>query len=126
MKKEVIYTKDAPEPGNYSQAVKYNGLIFVSGQTADDIEKGEPIHGTVAEQTRHILNNTKNILEEAGSSMENVLKVGVYISNMEDKKEMDAVYKEFFDHEIPPARIAMAVKGLDAGLDVEIDVIAHE
>ncbi len=126
MKKEGVYTKHAPEPGNYSQAVKYNGLIFVSGQTADDIETGEPIYGTVAEQTRHILNNIKNILEEAGSSMENVLKVGVYISNMEDKKEMDAVYKEFFDHEIPPARIAMAVKGLDAGLDVEIDVIAHE
>lgn len=126
MEKEGIYTKNAPEPGNYSQAVKYNGLIFVSGQTADDIETGEPIHGTVAEQTRHILNNIKNILEEAGSSMENVLKVGVYISNMDDKKEMDEVYKEFFDFEIPPARIAMAVKGLDANLDVEIDVIAHE
>jgi len=124
--KKAIYTKKAPEPGNYSQAVKYNGLIFVSGQTADDIETGEPIHGTVAEQTRHILNNIKNILEEAGSSMENVLKVGVYISNMDDKKEMDEAYKEFFDFEIPPARIAMAVKGLDANLDVEIDVIAHE
>jgi len=124
--KKAIYTKKAPEPGNYSQAVKYNGLIFVSGQTADDIETGEPIHGTVAEQTSHILNNIKNILEEAGSSMENVLKVGVYISNMDDKKEMDEAYKEFFDFEIPPARIAMAVKGLDANLDVEIDVIAHE
>jgi 2-iminobutanoate/2-iminopropanoate deaminase len=125
MEKEAVYTNQAPEPGNYSQAIKYNGLVFVSGQTADDIETGNPIHGSVAEQTRHILTNISNILEEAGSSMEKVLKVGVYISNMEDKKEMDDVYKEFFDFEIPPARIAMAVKGLDAGLDVEIDVIAH-
>ena len=126
MEKEAIYTKKAPEPGNYSQAVKYNGLIFVSGQTADDIETGEPIHGSVAEQTRIILNNIKNILEEAGSGLDKVLKVGVYISNMEDKKEMDDIYKEFFNQEIPPARIAMAVKGLDADLDVEIDVVAHD
>jgi 2-iminobutanoate/2-iminopropanoate deaminase len=73
-----------------------------------------------------ILTNIKNILKEAGSSLEKVLKVNVYISNIDDKKEMDKVYKEFFSQEIPPARIAMAVKGLDAGLDVEIDVIAYE
>ena len=126
MKKEEIYTKKAPEPGNYSQAVKYNGLIFVSGQTADDVETGKPVYGSVGEQTRLILTNIKNILEEAGSGMDKVLKVNVYISNMKDKKEMDKVYAEFFDQEIPPARIAMAVKGLDAGLDVEIDVRAHE
>lgn len=126
MKKKAIYTKQAPEPGNYSQAVKYNGLIFVSGQTADDVETGEPVYGSVAKQTRLILTNIKNILEEAGSGMNKVLKVNVYISDMDDKKEMDKVYAEFFDQEIPPARIAMAVKGLDAGLDVEIDVIAYE
>ncbi len=123
MKRELIYTEKAPEPGNYSQAVKVGDLIFVSGQTADDPETGKPVYGTVAEQTELILTNTKHILEAAGSSMEKVVKVNVYISNMEDKKEMDAVYKTFFN-ENPPARIAMAVKGLDAGLDVEIDVIA--
>lgn len=126
MKKEGIYTKQAPAPGNYSQAVKYNGLIFVSGQTADDVETGEPVYGSVGEQTRLILTNIKNILKEAGSGMDKVLKVNVYISDMDDKKEMDKVYAEFFDQEVPPARIAMAVKGLDAGLDVEIDVIAYE
>ncbi|RCW42027.1 MULTISPECIES: RidA family protein [unclassified Halanaerobium] len=123
MDKEIIYTENAPEPGNYSQAVKFGDLIFVSGQTADDPETGKPVHGTVAEQTELILTNTKNILEAAGSSMEKVLKVNVYISDMKYKKEMDEVYKTFFGNN-PPARIAMAVKGLDAGLDVEIDVIA--
>ncbi|MGM0603618.1 MAG: RidA family protein [Bacillota bacterium] len=124
MNKEIIYTKNAPEPGNYSQAVKLGDLIFVSGQTADDPETGKPVHGTVAEQTELILTNTQNILEAADSSMEKVLKVNVYISDMKYKKEMDEVYKSFFKKN-PPARIAMAVKGLDAGLDVEIDVIAE-
>ncbi len=124
MDKEIIYTENAPEPGNYSQAVKLGDLIFVSGQTADDPETGKPVHGSVAEQTELILTNTKNIIEAAGSSMEKVLKVNVYISDMKYKKEMDAVYKSFFENN-PPARIAMAVKGLDAGLDVEIDVIAE-
>lgn len=123
MEKEIIYTKNAPEPGNYSQAVKYGNLIFVSGQTADDIETGEPIYGSVAEQTKHIMDNIKSILEAAGSSMDKVLKVNVYLSSIDDKKEFDEVYKTYFT-ENPPARIAMAVKGLDAGLDVEIDVIA--
>jgi len=124
MDKEIIYTENAPEPGNYSQAVKLGDLIFVSGQTADDPETGKPVHGSVAEQTELILTNTKNIIEAAGSSMEKVLKVNVYISDMKYKKEMDEVYKSFFKNN-PPARIAMAVKGLDAGLDVEIDVIAE-
>lgn len=123
-KKEGLYTENAPEPGNYSQAIKYGDLIFVSGQTADDPETGEPVKGSVAEQTELILNNIKNILEAAGSSMDKVLKCKVYIASMDQKEEMDATYKEFFDGETPPARIACAVKGLDAGLDVEIDVIA--
>jgi len=124
MKKETLYTENAPEPGNYSQAVKLGDTIYVSGQTADDPETGEAVHGSVAEQTELILTNIKNILEAAGSSMEKVLKVNVYISDMKYKEEMDATYKKFFK-ENPPARIAMAVKGLDAGLDVEIDVIAE-
>ena len=124
MPKEILYTKNAPEPGNYSQAVKLGNTIYVSGQTADDPETGEPVHGSVAEQTELILTNIKNILKAAGSSMEKVLKVNVYISDMKYKEEMDNTYKKFFN-EKPPARIAMAVKGLDAGLDVEIDVIAE-
>ena len=124
MTKEILYTENAPEPGNYSQAVKLGNTIYVSGQTADDPDTGEPVQGTVAEQTELILTNIKNILEAAGSSMGKVLKVNVYISDMKYKKEMDNTYKKFFN-ENPPARIAMAVKGLDAGLDVEIDVIAE-
>jgi 2-iminobutanoate/2-iminopropanoate deaminase len=125
MKKEVIYTDKAPEPGPYSQAIKYGDLIFVSGQTSDDPVTHEPVKDSIASQTVRILTHIKYILEAAGSSLENVLKVNVYLSDWGHKEEMNAVYKRFFSHH-PPARIAMAVKGLDAGLDVEIDCIAAD
>jgi 2-iminobutanoate/2-iminopropanoate deaminase len=123
MKKEIIYTENAPKPGNYSQAIKCGNLIFVSGQTADDISTGKPIYGSIAEQTEHILNNIKSILEAAGSEMNKALKCTVFLSSLEHKREFEEVYKRFFA-ENPPARITVAAKEIDAGLDVEIDVIA--
>lgn len=123
MKREIICTDKAPKPGNYSQAIKYGNLIFVSGQTADDIRTGKPIYGNVAEQTKHILNNIKSILEAAGSGMDKVLKCTVFLSSIKDKEEFEEVYKTFFI-ENPPARIAVGVKEIDVRLDVEIDVIA--
>ena len=123
MDKEVIYTDKAPEPGAYSQAIKYGDLIFVSGQTSDDPLTHEPVRGSIEDQTQRILTHIGYILEAAGSSMEQVLKCNVYLSDWEDKERMNAVYKEFFPHN-PPARICMAVKGLDSGLNVEIDCIA--
>lgn len=123
MNKEVIYTSKAPEPGAYSQAIKYGDLIFVSGQTSDDPVTHQPIKDSVEEQTTRILNHIRFILEAAGSGMDKVLKCNVYLSDWEDKERMNAVYKEFFPQN-PPARICMAVKGLDSGLNVEIDCIA--
>lgn len=123
MKKEIIYTSKAPEPGAYSQAIKYGDLIFVSGQTSDDPVTHQPIKDSVEAQTERILNHIRFILEEAGSGMDKVLKCNVYLSDWDDKERMNAVYKKFFSHN-PPARICMAVKGLDSGLNVEIDCIA--
>ncbi|MFZ0241191.1 MAG: Rid family detoxifying hydrolase [Desulfobacterales bacterium] len=123
MEKEIIYTEKAPAPGPYSQAVKWGDLIFVAGQTAEDPTTNRAVHGSVAEQTRLILNNIKTILEAAGSGMERVLRADVYISSLEVKDEMNAVYREFFSTN-PPARNCVAVAGIDDGLDVEIEVIA--
>ncbi len=123
MEKEIIYTENAPEPGPYSQAIKYGNLIFVAGQTAEDPATNRPVHASVAEQTRLILNNIETILQAAGSGIERVLRADVYISSMEIKNEMNAVYREFFPAN-PPARNCVAVSGIDDGLDVEIEVIA--
>ena len=123
MKKEVIYTENAPEPGPYSQAIKYGDLIFVSGQTSEDPVTNTPVHDSVADQTRRIMNNIKTILEAAGSNLEKVLRVDIYLSTMDHKKELNAAYLEFFSGNLH-ARNCVAARDLDDGLDVEIEVIA--
>jgi 2-iminobutanoate/2-iminopropanoate deaminase len=122
-KKEVIYTDKAPEPGPYSQAIKYGDLIFVSGQTSEDPLTNKPVHDSVASQTRRIMENIKTILEAAGSSLEKVLRVDIFLSSMEHKSEMNTVYLEYFATD-RPARNCVGVRNLDDGLDVEIEVIA--
>ena len=123
MKKEVIYTEKAPDPGPYSQAIKYGNLVFVAGQTSEDPVTNKPVHGSVAEQTERILTNIGIILEAAGSSLDKVVRSDVYISDMKFKDEMNAVYQKFFPKDLP-ARNCVAVAGIDDGLDVEIEVIA--
>ena len=123
MKKEVIYTDKAPQPGPYSQAIKYGNLIFVAGQTSEDPMTNEVIHDSVAGQTERILGNIKTILEAAGSGMDKVLRCDVYLSSMAQKEEMNEAYLKFFPTD-PPARNTVAVAGLDDNLDVEIEVIA--
>jgi len=123
MEKEAIYTDNAPEPGPYSQAIKYGNLIFVSGQTSEDPVTNRPVHDSVGEQTERILKNIKTILEAAESNMEKVLRVDVYLSSMKQKPEFNEIYLKFFP-ENRPARNCVAVAGIDDNLDIEIEVIA--
>jgi 2-iminobutanoate/2-iminopropanoate deaminase len=123
MKRQLIYSDRAPAPGPYSQAVKYNGLLFVSGQTPEDPATGETLRADIAAQTELVLNNIKAILEAGASGPEKVLKVNIYLSDIKLKPAMDEVYRRHFPQS-PPARIALAVKGLDGGVDLEIDLIA--
>ena len=121
--KECIFAEKAPEPGHYSHAVRYGNMLFLSGQVAEDPTTGDLVAGSIADQTRRILENIKIVLEAAGSSLDKVLKVTIYLTDIEQKPEMNAVYKEYFPKN-PPARVAVAVKALDDGLDVEMDAIA--
>ena len=121
--REVIYTDKAPAPGPYSQAIKYGGLVFVSGETSVDPPTGAPIRGDITKQTEVVLTNIKAILEAAGSSLESVLKVNIYLSDIKLKPAMNETYKKFFPTS-PPARIGIAIKDLDDDFDIEIDVIA--
>ena len=123
MKKEVIYTDKAPEPGPYSQAIKYGDLIFVAGQTSEDPITNKPVHDSVAEQTDRILKNIAMILAAAGSGMDKVLRCDVYLSSINDKEEMNEVYQKYFPQNMP-ARNCVAVAGIDDGLDIEIEVTA--
>lgn len=123
--KQVISTKKAPAAiGPYSQAIKVGNLVFTSGQIPIDLATGVLDEGGIKEQTRQSLTNVKAILEEVGLSLANVVKTTVFLADMNDFADMNAVYAEFFA-EPYPARSAVAVKTLPKGALVEIEVIAE-
>ena len=120
----VISTTKAPAAiGPYSQAIKVGNLVYTSGQIPID-PAGVFVEGGIKEQTRQSLTNVKAILAEAGLSMSNVVKTTVFMADMNDFADMNAVYAEFFT-EPYPARSAVAVKTLPKGALVEIEVVAE-
>ncbi len=124
MPKEIISTHDGPKAiGPYSQAVKANGFIFVSGQIAIDPVTNTLVSGDVAFQTERVLNNLSGILRAAGSSLEKVVCSTVFLKNMGDFAAMNEVYGRYFTSD-PPARSTVEVARLPKDVLVEIDVIA--
>ena len=122
--KQAISTKQAPAAiGPYSQAIQVGNLVYTSGQIPIDPATGTFAKGGIKEQTRQSLTNVKAILEEAGLSMSNVIKTTVFMADMNDFADMNAIYAEFFS-EPYPARSAVAVKTLPKGALVEIEVVA--
>jgi len=122
--KEIVLTDRGPKPiGPYSQAVKANGLLYMSGQVALDPKTGEMVGSTIAEQTERVMNNIKGIIEAAGSNLHHVVKTTVYLKDMNDFAAMNEVYGKFFTA-APPARSTVQVSRLPKDALVEIDVIA--
>ena len=120
-----ISTTNAPAAiGPYSQAIKVGELVFVSGQLPIDPATGAFAEGGIKELTRQSLTNMKAILEEAGTSMANVVQTTVFLADMNDFAAMNEVYAEFFAAPFP-ARSAVAVKTLPKGALVEIECIAQ-
>ena len=122
--KQQINTAAAPAAiGPYSQAIEANGIVFVSGQLPIDPATGAFAEGGIKELTRQSLTNMKAILAEAGLTMANVVKTTVFLADMADFAEMNAVYASFFEG-VCPARSAVAVKTLPKEARVEIYCIA--
>ena len=122
--KKVICTAKAPSAiGPYSQAIQVGNLVYTSGQIPIDPATGNFVDGGIKEQTRQSLLNVKAVLEEAGMTMEQVVKTTVFLADMNDFADMNAVYATFFS-EPYPARSAVAVKTLPKGALVEIEVVA--
>ena len=122
--KKTFHTdKAAFTGGPYSQAVIHDGVLYISGQIALDPKTNEPILGSIEEQSTVALENLKIILKEAGSSMDKVLKVTVYLASIDDYPKFNEIYKNFFSSDLP-ARTCVAVSGLPLGAKVEIDAIA--
>ena len=122
--RDVIATKEGPQAiGPYSQAIRVNGFIFVSGQVAIDPANQQFIAGDIAAQTDRAIKNLAGILKAAGSSLEKVVRATVFLKNMSDFAAMNEVYGKYFSS-APPARSTVEVARLPKDALVEIDVIA--
>ena len=122
--KKIINTNQAPGAiGPYSQAVEVNNALYISGQIPIDPGNGEVVKGGIKEQTKQVLNNINAILLAAGYNSSNVVKTTCILSDMNNFKEMNEVYKTFFTDEFP-ARAAYEVSKLPLNVLIEIVTIA--
>ena len=122
--RDAVSTANAPKAiGPYSQAIKANGFVFISGQVAFDPATGNLITGGIVEQTEQVLKNLTAILQAAGTNWEKVVKTTVFLKDMSDFGQMNEVYGKFCKG-APPARSTIQAARLPRDVSVEIDVIA--
>lgn len=119
-----ILTPNAPKPaGHYSQATVHNGIVYVAGQLPIDPKTGEKKLGPIEEQTEQTLKNVAEILRAAGSDLSRVLKVTVYVSDIEHWGKVNEVYAKFFG-EHRPARAVVPTRDLHYGFKIEVECVA--
>ncbi|HMG36980.1 MAG TPA: RidA family protein [Blastocatellia bacterium] len=122
--KHPVQTDNAPKAiGPYSQAIKANGFLFLSGQIPLDPSTMQIVEGGIREQTERVLINLKGVLEAAGSKLSRVVKTTVFLADLGDFTEMNNAYATFF-RESPPARSTVEVSRLPRDVRIEIDAIA--
>lgn len=120
-----VITDQAPAAiGPYSQAVIADELVFVSGQIPIDPATGEMVEADIRIQTRRVLDNLTAVLDAAGSGLDSVVKVEVFLADMADFGTMNKIYAEYFDAEVKPARQAVEVSRLPKDALIEISCIA--
>jgi len=123
--KDVVLTDKAPQPiGPYSQAVKVNGFLYLSGQVAIDPRSNTFAGGGIAAQTERVMENIRAILEAGGSSLRHAVKTTVFLKEMDDFAAMNEVYARYFIDAAAPARSTVQVARLPKDALVEIEVIA--
>lgn len=124
MDKEIVYTKRAPEPvGPYAQAVRAGGWLYISGQIPINPETGTLVTGPFALQVRTVLDNLTRILENAHSSLDHVVKVTIFLTDMALFGEFNTIYTQYFG-ESRPARSCVAVNRLPRDVPLEIEAVA--
>ncbi|NPA52556.1 MAG: RidA family protein [Aquificae bacterium] len=119
-----IYTEDAPKAiGPYSQAIKYESFLFISGQIAINPKTGEMVSGGIKEQTQQVMENIKAILLASDMDMDNVIKTTIYLKDLSDFEIVNKIYGEYFKNH-KPARATVEVSNLPKGALIEIEAIA--
>ncbi len=124
--KQVYYSPKAPAPkGPYSPAIRWDKLVFVSGQGPIDPISSDVVDRGISGQTRQALHNVISLLEAAGSSIAQILKIQVYLRDIEDFNEMNKAYGEFFGDTGYPTRTTIQAGALPGGISIEIDAIGY-
>jgi len=123
--KKIVNHDDAPSPvGPYNQAVEFGDIIFVSGQIAIDQSTGKLMQDSIEAETRQVMKNLKLVLSAGGRDFEDVLKVSVFVKDMNMYSRINAVYAEFFNEDTAPARELVEVANLPKFVNIEISLIA--
>lgn len=126
MPQEAFFPPDAPRPiGPYSPAIAFGNLVFISGQGPVDPSSGLRVEGDITAQARQVFANLEALLKAAGSSRSQVLKVSVFLQDLDDFKKMNAEYAAFFEGCTYPARTTVQAARLPLDILVEIDMIAY-
>lgn len=121
---QTIQTDNAPKAiGPYSQAIKANGFVYVSGQIPINPKTGELVGGSIVDATRQVMQNLTTIIETAGTSLDNVVKTTIYLKDLSDFDEVNRTYGEFFPNH-KPARATVEVSRLPKDVRIEVDAIA--
>jgi len=121
-----VKTERAPKAvGPYSQAVAAGGFVFVSGQIPIEPNSGELVKGSFSEQAERVFENLKAVVEAAGASLKDVVKVTLYITDISRFAEVNEVYARYFDGDVLPARACVEVSALPKEVDVEADAIVR-
>lgn len=122
--KKIINSDNAPKPiGPYNQSVLFGQMLFTSGQIALDLE-GKLINDSIEKETRQVFKNLNAILEEAGLSFEQVVKVSIFLKDMNDFEKVNQIYAEYFSPDTAPARETVQVAKLPKNVNIEISLIA--
>ena len=125
MPKEVVISEKAPKPvGPYSQAVKAGNFLFVSGQLPINPATGEIIRGNFEEAVKVVLENVKSIVEEAGGTMDDIVKVTVYMKDLSLFSKFNEIYSQYFKNKYP-ARVVVEVSRIPKDADLEVEAIAY-
>ncbi|MDG1451470.1 MAG: Rid family detoxifying hydrolase [Polaribacter sp.] len=123
--KKIIKTRKAPAPiGPYNQAVLSGNTLYTSGQIAINLETGNVLSSTISEETRLVMEHLKEVLAAADMTFENVIKTSIFISDMNNFREINSVYGDYFNEESAPARETVEVASLPKSANVEISAIA--
>ena len=122
--KDIVLTDRGPKPiGPYSQAIKANGFLYISGQVALDPKTGEFVGGDIRQQTERVMENLRGICEAAGSNLHHAVKTTVFLKEITDFAAMNEVYARYFPT-APPARTTIQAAGLPKNALLEIDLVA--